>query len=77
MCVNPNIAVGTGANMAGDLVALHCQLHKHPLPLHPVLFWHAIVSCCVSIHLTIACRHHARMGQTTGTRQLQGGWVGG
>ena len=54
MCVNPGIAIGAGANMAGDLVALHRQLHQHPLTFHAVLFWHAVVPCCVDVLLTVA-----------------------
>lgn len=54
MCVDPDAVVGAGANMTGDLVILHSQLHQHPLPLHPVLFWHAVVPCCVGIHLAVA-----------------------
>lgn len=54
MRVDPDVAVGTGVDVAGDLVALHGQLNQHPLPLHPVLFWHAVVSRCVGVHLAVA-----------------------
>lgn len=54
VCVNPDIAVGAGANMTGDLVTLHRQLHQHPLLFHPILLWHAVVPCCVDVHLTVA-----------------------
>lgn len=37
----------------------------HPLPLHPVL------PRRVEVHVAVAVRHHARVGQAAGARQLQ------
>lgn len=71
MRVDPHVAVGAGADVAGDLVALHRQLHQHPLPLHPVGLGQAVVPRRVGLHLTVAGGHHAGMGQAAGARQLQ------
>lgn len=71
MCVNPDTAVGPGANMACHLVRLHGQFSQHPFSSHSILLWHSIVSCGVDIHFTVAVRHHARMNYATSTWQLQ------
>lgn len=70
--VDPDVAVGPRADVAGHLVVLHYQFSQNPFPSDAVLFWHAVVSGGVDVHLTVAGGHQPGVGHSTGTRQLRG-----